>query len=857
MSWDQADWSGRQPPPSAVPRQKLRPNAFARLARFAASNALAVVLLFGLLGLLCAGFALSRLVIDPDQRPRISVDAETAAYQAALDSQFPGIEQTFVAIVSSDDPEAARQQALALATTLADRKDVFLSAFVPGTGAYYETNALLYRDLPDISRRVGSFLQMEPLYQAMAASPDILGFAALVHEIGKAVEQGRSPPGLDAMLLAAAASIEAEVKGKPRPVRWMALAGLDGDIQAKRWFVLATPKPGMERQAAAVAREASNGVQGVSWLWPRRALASAPSELRDFLVPAALSVLLTLVLLLVILGSFRQTLAVMLGGAVSLSAAGAVAALLGSALDAATWSFALAVLAPAIVTGGLLALAYAQGRLRGLAPLQAVMLAAQRQGAFVSVILLLFAALWASWLLRQLPSLSHFAIIALAGCVVTFLVSILLMPAAFSLFAARKAEPSPGWLDVALGEKATPAASHALDAAAMILLALAVVSAVFLPAVRFGERQLPSSPPMLETPDARGAVHILAQPDQVAGIVARLSNLPEVGAIRTVTQFLPPDASEKIAELRRLEAITPFEPAFRMDTEDAEVEQAFAQLQEELAAIANSPATSPALRDAAMRLRRAVLLFATPEPLTVQRVAGLERALFGGLGPVSAQAERLAVLPEPSVQELEPNLLARFVSPEGMWRIEVMPRAGAGQLSFAAAVRQAVPQAAGEPVVSLMRNQIIHHQTLLALGTAAIAAVLLIVLLLRSPLGLILALAPAFAFLTLSAAVTVILGISLNAAMLAGGSAALVVLIASSMQVASRLVGAPAAALPLRAALLAPVTLAAAVAPLMISSRPAVAEVGMVLALLLLIAALLSILLVPALARWLAALADR
>ena len=45
-----------------------------------------------------------------------------------------------------------------------------------------------------------------------------------------------------------------------------------------------------------------------------------------------------------------------------------------------------------------------------------------------------------------------------------------------------------------------------MDIAAMVLLAAAVFSAVFLPAMRFGERQLPSTPPpLLETPDARGA----------------------------------------------------------------------------------------------------------------------------------------------------------------------------------------------------------------------------------------------------------------------------------------------------------------------------------------------------------------
>ncbi len=857
MSWDQHNWSGRPQPPTDVPRQKLRPNLFARIARFSAINALAVVLVFGFIALACGGYAISRLAIDPDQSPRLSVGGETAQYQAALESQFPGIDQTLLATVSSGDPETARQQALALAATLAARSDLFLSAFVPGTGPFYEANALLYRDLSDLRRRIGGFLQKEPLYQAMAASPGILGFAALVHEIGNAVEQGRSPPGLEAVLLAAAASIEAQVKGQPRPVRWLALAGLDGEVDAKRWFVLATPKPGMERQAAQLAREASAGVQGVSWLWPRRALSAPPSTMRDFLAPAVLSVGLTFILLLLILGSVRQTIPIMLGGAVTLSAAGAAATLLGEPLDGATWSFAMAVLAPAIIAGGVLTLAYAEGRSRGLGPVQAVMLAAHRQGAFVAVILLLFAAVWISWLLRQLPSMSHFALIALVGCAVTSVVALIMLPALLALFASHKAEAPPRWLDAALGERAAPSTGHALDAVAMIVLALAVFSAVFLPAVRFGERQLASSPPpLLESPDARGAVHILAAPDQVPDLIARLSKLPEVGAIRTAAQFLPPEAGAKIAELRRLQDVTPFEPAPRANMGDSEVERAFEDLQDELAGIANGIVTAPSLRDAAMRLRRAVLLYANAQPLTAERVAGLERSLFGGLGTVSARVQKLATLPEPGVMDLDPNLRRRFVSPEGVWRIEVMPRGGTGELSFAATVKRAVPQAAGEPIVSLMRNQMIHREMLLALAGAAGAALLLVILALRSPLGLVLALAPAIAFITISAAVTVLLNISLNAAMLAGGSAAMAVLIASSMQVARRLVGPPAAALPLRAALLAPVTLAGAVLPLAVSSRPAVAEAGLVLALLMLIAALLSILLVPALSRWLAALAD-
>lgn len=860
MKWDQPHWSGK-PQSSAGPRHKLRPNAFARLARGCARYRLAVVLAAAVLALVLGVFAASRLAMDPEQRPRIGLDPATATLQAELDAAFPGVEQTFLAVVASDDPETARQQALALAAMLGQQKDLFLSAFVPGTGPFYESNALLYQDQASVRARVDALLQLEPLYHAMASAPDMGGFAALVTEIGRAVEQGRSPPGLAAMLTAASATIEAQIKGTPRPLDWQALAGLDSDAQARRWYVLATPVPGAEREAAAASRKASAGMQGVSWLWPKRALASSPSELRDFVVPALLSTLLTFVLLFAALGSLRQALAVMLTGAVTLAVSGAVAAALGPPLDGATWSFALAVMAPAIVAGGIIAVAFGQGRIRGLAPMQAVMLAAHRQGGFVSMAMLLFAVMWAAWLLRHLPSLNQFGFIAIVGCLAAWVSSLTVLPAALVLTTPREAEVAPHWLDEAMGETGATAGRGALDVAAMVLLAAAVFAAVYLPAMRFGERQLPSwPPPLLETPDARGAIHILVPEAGVKDLVGRLSALPEVGAIRTAQQFLPPDADAKVAELHRLSALAPFDPAFGAVADDVTLQQNFDDLQTQLNAIAASPTASQDLRDAALRLRRAVDLFVAPEPPGAARVAELQTSLFGGLATVSQLVQRLAVMPAPSVADLEPQLLRRFVAPDGTWRVEVMPRSGTGELSFAAALRRVAPQSAGEPIVALVRNEMIHHEAILALAMALAAATVLVALTLRSLRGVVLAMAPAGAFITLTAAVTVMLGISLNAAMLAGISAAIAVLISCSMLVAMRLRGGgpvlQASVLPLRAVLLPPITLAGAAAPLVISSRPAVAELGASLAMLFLIVALLVVLLVPALARWLDLLAE-
>lgn len=859
MEWQQPHWSGK-PQPRSAPRQRLRPNGFARMARFAVENRIILVALYVVLAILCAGAAAALLDVDPDQSPRITLDETTAKLEAQLETQFPGIEQTFLAIVDSRDPETSREQALALAQSLSQRNDLFQSAFVPGTGEFYDTNALLFRDVGEVRARVDALLQMQPLYQAISAAPDILGLAALVSEISNAVEQGRSPPGLENLLLAVSAAIEGEVKGRSRPIQWTALAGLGGEARSQRWFVLATPKPGLERQAAAIARQASEGMQGLNWLWPRRALANAASPLRDFVVPGGLSVFVTFTLLGAGLGSFRQTLAVMLSGAVTIAAAAAAASVTGRTLDAATWSFALAALAPVMVGGTIICLTYAQARARGLSAQQSVMMAAHRKGALVTAIAFLFAAFWLSWMVRQLPSMTQLSLIALVGTAVAWLVVNTLLPACLVLFAGRNETIELHWLDDALAGETSHHTGHALDVVAMVVLAAAVFSAAFLPGVRFGERQLPSAPgPYLETPDARGAVHIIAETGFVPGIVSRLSSLPEVGAIRTAAQFLPPDAGPKIAEVRRLADLLPFEPVKRDPAEEDVLRQSFADLEQQLTAIAAGPAVSQDLRDAALRLRRAVSLFANPLPPTQERVSALEKSLFGSLVALSSRAQQLAHLEQPGVAGLDPRLLRRFVSEQGLWRIEVMPRSGTGTLSFAAALRRAVPSAAGEPVAALVRNEIIHHETLLALAFAMVAAAVLVLAALRSLTGWLVSMVPAVAFVTLTAATVAALDIGLTAAMLAGTSAAIAVLLACSIVLAEHFTS-PAPETRrgmMRAGLVPPLALAGAVIPLAVSSRAAVAELGALMALLLAMAALLCILLVPALCRWFQALTRR
>ena len=862
MEWEQPHWSGRPQQP-AEPRRKLRPNGFARLARFAAVNRYWMIAGWAIVALLCAAFAATSLTIDPGIDAQVKLDDRTAAVEAELERRFPDIDQTFLAIVSNQDGDAAKAEALKLAAALSARSDLFATAFVPGTGAFYDTNAILFHDARDIRARVDQVLQMQPLYHALAAAPDMEGLAALVTEIAKAVDQGRSPPGLAQLLVAAAATIEADVQGVSRPIDWPKQAGLSVETRSLRWFVVAIPQPGSERNAAILARQASAPMLNVRWLWPRRALGAAANPLRDFLVPAGLSLFVALTLLAAGLGSLRMTIALMTSCGVTTAIAAAVAAALGHTLDGATWSFAGSAIAPAIVSGIVLVLAQMQARAKGISAIQSIMLAAQRRGSLISVFAAIFAAVWLAWLMRQLPSLSNFAVIALSAAAAAWVASLTLLPALMAMLGGSRPAEEPHWLDETLAESRSYHVRHALDVMAMLVIAAAAFSAAFLPGVRFGERHLPTSPSLfLETPDARGALHILVKPEAAPGVVHSLASMPETGAIRTIDQFLPRAAEAKIAELRRLDGLVPVLPAPRPPAGEDTQRDSFNRLDEQLIRIARSGSSSEELRAAALRLRRSISLFVNPQPPSAGRVLALEDELFAGLGDLTRTAARLAGLRPPRIDDLDPRLLGRFVSADGLWRIEVMPKPGAGLLSFAAAIRRQQPQAAGEPIAALASNEIIHHETLLALAVALVGAAMLVFAALRNPLAWITAMLPVAGFITLTAALVARLDIVLNSAMLAAASTSAAMLACCSLVITRELTGGGPDRLStrgtaIRAGLLPPVVLAGAVAPLAVSTRPEVAELGGLMALLLLMAAFLCVVLLPSLARWLGIAARR
>ncbi|MBI2719672.1 MAG: hypothetical protein HYX36_13075 [Rhizobiales bacterium] len=859
QDWDQPHWSGK-PQPRPDTRPKLRPNLFARLVRACLRQPNVVTVIVATLTVLASAYAALTLTIDPNLAPRIGLDAQTLAAQARLDEKFPGIGKTLVARIANDDPATARATALAVATALAKRPDLFAQAFVPGTGIYYDKYGFLFKSLDDVNARVTQAMRMQPLFRALTAAPSMAGLSALVQQIGNVLAEGRSPSGLASVLAAASATVESELAGHSQRLSWVEIAGLTADSESKLWFVIVTPAPGVERSAASYAVTATASLPGLSWYLPAGLRSGGGSPVRDLVVPAIVALLAVLTVLLIGLGDVRYLLPVAMTAGVALTLSLGAAAAIDPVLDAASWSILAVATGPAFLFASVVVLAHVEARRRGSDTDVAIMLAAQRRGLLVVMLALVWAIFWVTWLPRSLPSLAELAMMALASIVISAGLAFTLVPVLLQAFDRRPA-PQPHWLDEAVAAPPGPNARNALQVLVLVLVAASAFCGVFVPALRFGDvAALSRQAAPLDTPAAIDAVHLLTPPGAPALALARsLAALPETGSIRWIEQFLPEDTGRKLALLRQLDGFLPGGPA-ASDVPDAPaLDRTFADLATGLRQISDSPAASPELRDAAQRLRRAVALYAGPVTPDANRTAGLEDALFSGLGDLAAAADRLARLDDPRPADLDRDLQRRFVAADGTWRMEAVPAAGVSRLSFAAAIRRLDPAAAGDPIAELARNEIMHHEAGLAAAFAGAAAVLLLLAYLRRIFDWLLALLPAAATAALSAALVVGSGGLLDSASLAAVMAALamalsvtLILLIGIREEEGRAGRSPGTAF--RSALLPPLAMIAAMAPLAISSDAQIGNYGLLASLFVAIAVLTSLILVPQLSSWLASL---
>ncbi|HXA40223.1 MAG TPA: MMPL family transporter [Phenylobacterium sp.] len=789
----------------------------------------------------------------------------------AIEQAFPQMGDDIVVVIDGQTPERAHRAATALTTALQARTDLFSQ--VDPTDAFLDREGLLFLGLPEVKAQTQALIAAQPLLGPVAADPSLRGLADGLRAALTGAEQ--DPQRLTLLgppLARITAALDSAARGKPVAFSWQALlSGGAADRGDLRRIVRLTPvvdyskvAPG-ERAEAAIRRTAKdlglNPASGVTV----RLTGSVPmaddelATLGEAIGPiAALSLAGVAAVLMLATRSWRMISAIAATVLVGLGMTSA----LGLAIYGAFNVISVAFLPLFVGLGVDFAVQFAMRYRVVSQDAPSVAAALVQSGQSIGRSIALAAAAAAIGFLSFLPTaykgVSELGGIAGLGMIVSFLLTLTLLPALIGLLGARPPPPRTA----AVGRPPS-----ALTLAAMGAAALA--GAATLGLLRFDFDPLSLRNPATQSvatyhdlagrPETTPNTLDIQRPDlrSATQLADRLARLPQVAHAYTLRNLVPADQAPKLAAIGDAallldSTLSPFEVAAPPD--DAAIVASLDALAARLREVAAAPG-QPGGPAKSARQAAAVL-----ESLARAPAAGRARAQAAVLRdlPEALDEIRMALAAQPvTLDTLPPALKQQWVAPSGVARIEVWPsgdptRAAAIQ-RFVAAVRGLAADVSGVPVIVRDVGATVLTAFLQAAGLSVLAIAILLFAAMRSAVGVALTLAPVVLTLLLTLATTAALRQAINLENIIALPLVLGIGVSFNVYLVSAWrSGAPA---PLRAnlaraILYSALTTGAAFGALVLSSHPGTASLGLVLTVALGWTIVTTLVFQPALLAW-------
>lgn len=682
-------WSPRpEPLRKAAPR--LRPNLYAKLARFSVQNPAGLVLLT--LFLLAAALTFTLVnggSDDEDAGGMLAIGSHPASQR--LHAEFPAAETAVIVRVGGNDAGVTKAAAGEIAAQIGADRSVIDGVYVPGVGPFYERYGVYYLDPGTISERIDRLRRARSWLDRLSSSPNLSG---LVDVVKQASVQGSDAASLSDLFFELSSTIGDIERGDAAAMDWMRAAGLDLSLQSRTWAIVVVPKTGAQSEARRRIKDAiarvSPEAASISFAMEARdsiAAKAVPPSTRKMAVGCFLAVLFLGALLTPMTGGLRNAVLIMVPALAAVVAGMALASVF---LEQSVQSRAFVVLAialPCIVAASLLATAFSHHEARASSRQSLVMLAAQQAGPLAAATLGLASVTWLTWLVSAIDLQIRMAEVVAGALVCGGLACFLLLPCLAKVLPslARKDETVP--LKTYLG--ALGARARRLRAMfSLLLLAISLASAVFFVSA---EPRGPAIGPA-------DALHVIAKDQAEAEkAVIAIGKLPFVQQPYWIQSMLPRDVAEKQAELLRLKDVVG--PVASSLASNEGWSQALSQLEQSLTALAAEPTIDEVTKAAALELRRGITLLINGTAYPDETGRQFEQLVFKGLGEFQPRLDRLAALPPPQVKDLDPGVRALFVSASGAYRIEVRPNAPMPARNFLARLRAVSPDVQGGAVV--------------------------------------------------------------------------------------------------------------------------------------------------------------
>ena len=747
----------------------------------------ALVLAATLLSTVVLGvYAARNLGVNADPTAMISNELPFRQRQLEFDRAFRAARDEFLVMVDAESAGAAGSAAEALAARLRARPDLFERVIVVGGGAFFDRNALLYLDVPELESFVDRLASVQPFLAEVARDPSVVGLSDLLRKAVAARRDGVDL-GMDlgAALDRVSAAVEAAEAGRAAPDPWGdALIGGEMSESARHRLVSAIARQDFGKllnggDIIEAIRSAGRELKldrehGVE-------LRLTGSEVLNYeelqLVSSEGQVVAVVSLALF---TFAVFFALRSGAVVAAQVATLVAGLVWTNAFAAAAVGHLnqvsAVFNVLIVgLGGEFGIHYCLRYAELLGQGSSKREALEETAASIGSSLVSSAGTTAIGFLVFLPTdyrgVAELGLISGAGVLLALVATFTVLPAMLCLMKPPRPRPPRAWM-----ERIEHAPVRFARPIRWGALAVAVGSALLLPRARFD-----SNPINLRDPNAesvRAFRELVARTevtpwsidvtmpdlDSARELAGRLDRLPTVKHAVTLADFVPADQDEKREILQQAALFLP--PASEPTAQPDQAAQlaALSRLEQELTA--DDASAPPPLRASEDRLAAALRRFRAVAGGVDGAFARLQANVVGTL-PKQLADLTLSLAPERvTLESLPAELRDQMLAADGRARIQVFPRKdvfdGAALDEFIASVSSLAPNVTGPAVDLVGWGRVTSDAMAEALSIGLVAMFAFLFLLWRSLWDSLLAFFPLALASLASVAVMVLVGMPFN-----------------------------------------------------------------------------------------------
>ena len=815
---------------------------------------------------LAAAYAATWIRVDADSSKMLSPDLPAQTRALELNAAFPSLKASIAVLVDAPTADQADMATEALVEALQTDTDWVQSVFSPVADPFFATHGFLYRDLDGVEQAFSRISRSANLIATLREDQSVDGFAEALYQASILAERAEiSVDALDRLYAEAAEVIEALDAPEPRIFGWSAVLDDEADPGAVTRIVTVTPKLDQTRlspakPALAEIRAAIDALPAQARAATRFAITGEPAlrseEMQSVLSTLALSLGLSLVLVAVILAvglrSARRAALALASLVISLILTTGFAATAVGALNLVSVAFIVLLVGLGIDFAIHILAHIAEMRASGTPSDQSVALTGRRSGTALWLGAATTALAFLAFAATDFDGMAQLGVIGAVGVLIAFAVAATVIPAAIAIspgLAGRKVEDQgPVQPRVNLG--------YAPAFAVVLISAIAIwpASLARFDANPMGLRN-PDAPSvrafdqLVRTPETspyRASV-LVGSSAEAAEAARAFENVPGIGAALHLGDLIPDEQDEKIT---LLDITAPsIEHAVRgTPTELIETERDSAPVPRLLAALDGKRGPARALHTA---------LSSYQQGRNAERDRILNARLFLAFPAMIARLDALLEADYVTPEKLPPALFLRFVSPDGPYRVEIMPEADlsapADLMAFATIVSEVDPRAAGGPVQLQAAGKTVGNAILLAVFLAALTTLTLAYLATRRVRDTAAIVVPLVLAAIITAGASVALNMPFNYANVIVLPLLIGIGVDSGIHIAHRERRAPGAVFATstpRAVLFSALTTMAAFGTLALSDHQGTASMGILLAISMCASVGAVLALTPALIRW-------